>query len=459
MSIIETTLFTYFSKHPEKDILIAYSGGVDSQVLLHALYQLVSENKVVNTLRVIHVNHGLSDNAEHWESFAQQECAKRNVPIYIERVNVENKPQHSLEALARDARYKAIKDTVSDSTIVVTGHHNDDQAETFLLALKRGSGVKGLSSMQRETNLGKAVLARPLLVVSRADIEQYAQDNQLSWIEDESNDDKTFDRNFIRHDVMPVITGRWPSFLKTLNRSTEHCQESSQLLAELALQDLELCNANNTRLSISPLLELSSARFNNVIRFFLEQHDCLMPSRSQLIELRQQLLSDGDKSPAVKVGEHWMRRYREHVYLTPELIDVSNYEQEIAFDDIEESSVNIELPQKLGTLVFSQSKNIDETSITPNKHNILIAPPKVGQSITLSFKHTNPSCLPEYRQKSRPLKKVLQELYIPIWERKRLPFLYYDNELVAVLGHFVCKPYIAKNEEEKIVVSWLLSEE
>ena len=464
MSVIESTLLTFFKYYEQHPILIAYSGGIDSQVLLHALSNLCTQKKLNNIISVCHVNHGLSDNALNWEQFAQTQCNAKNIALTIVKVNIEHKAQQSLEAQARDARYNAIKEIVDDNTLVVTGHHNDDQAETFLLALKRGSGLKGLSAMKRIMPLGKCHLVRPLLNISRAQIENYAKEHDLEWIEDESNKDTRFDRNFIRHQIMPLFTQRWPSFLTTINRSAEHCQEGEELLAELAQQDLNLCAESKSVLSIQPLKSFSQARFNNVVRYFLAQHNCLMPAKSQLSQLYSQLDADEDKTPEVKVGEQWLRRYKGFLYLTPDFKDVSGFCYSISSIDktlTNHSNYRVVLPDQLGTIEFNgvNSKELI-TEHSSEKNSINVIAPQQGQKITISFKHNNPACLPDFRNRSRPLKKVLQELAIPTWQRKRLPFIYYDNQLVAVLGYFVCKPYMVHslndgNKKNKTIsINW-----
>lgn len=457
MSVIESTLLNFFKNHPEKAILIAYSGGVDSQVLLHALFNLSKQKKLTNLITVCHVNHGLSPNALEWELFAQAQCDARNISLNITKVEIQKKSQQSLEALARDARYNAIKHIVTDNTLVVTGHHNDDQAETFLLALKRGSGLKGLSAMKAFMPLGKGLLVRPLLNISRTQIENYAQENKLEWIEDESNQDNQFDRNFLRHEVMPILANRWPSLLTTINRSVEHCQEGAELLAELAKQDLLECGELNNKLNIEKLLFLSKARFNNVVRYFLSQNNCLMPAKAQLEQLHSQLNASEDKTPEIKVGELWFRRYKGFLHLTPEFNNVSLFSSHI--DNISNQLVN--LPDNLGSIKLQylsrDNRNLKSSS---NTNVINVIAPKAGQEVNIRFNHNNPFCLPDYRQKSRALKKVLQELDIPPWKRKRIPFIYYDNDLVSALSYFICKPYIVSegtvvNEDDRILqISW-----
>lgn len=464
---IESSLFNLLQNYPNHHIIIAYSGGVDSQVLLHALVNIKNLsvdkiNSLEQSISACHVNHGLSEYATAWEDFAQQQCDLRQVPLDICRVNVAAKAQYSLEELARDARYDAIKEVIANKqfqkVIVLTGHHNDDQVETFLLALKRGSGLKGLSAMKQEMALGKATLVRPLLNVSRNEIEAYAQQNNLNWIEDESNKDISFDRNFLRHKVLPALTNRWPSFLKTVNRSAEHCQEAEQLLTELAQQDLNRIQVAHNALCLTQLGLLSSPRFNNLIRYFLSINQCLMPSTAQLAQLKKQLLSSSDKAPAVKVGDHWLRRFKHHVYLTSEFNDVSNFQVQVNTQNKE----LIQLPDLIGELIFEpRVKSDSETYVNSSKPlncTLFIKAPVEDQQVSVRFKHSNPICTPDYRQHSRPLKKVLQELDIPTWQRKRLPFIYYNEELVAVLGHFVCKDFMVTNADEILKLTWVKSQ-
>jgi len=484
---LESSLYKQLQTYPDTHIIIAYSGGIDSQVLLHALACLTSQQSskysLANNISVCHVNHGISDNAAQWESFAQQQCKLRNVSIDVCRVNVQAKAQHSLEQLARDARYNAIKQLIEgkphNKVIVVTGHHKDDQAETFLLALKRGSGLKGLSSMKKALSLTeKVTLVRPLLEVTRHQIEAYAQDHALEWIEDESNDDIRFDRNFLRHTVLPALTERWPSFLTTATRSAEHCQEAEQLLTELAEQDIQHSQLSKTKLSLNTLITLSQARFNNAIRYFLKENNCLMPSSAQLSQLYVQLLAEEDKTPQIKVGDHWLRRFKHGLYLTHDLQDITEFQQAVNLYSPQTNEQQVILPDNLGSLLFTQY-NIQQYSTQlynnqqcssqqpEQQHNekerlnsahaklLKVQLPTPEQSVTVQFVHNNPKCIPDYRQHSRVLKKVLQELDIPPWERKRVPFLYYDGELVAVLGYFVCKGFIPEEQQPYSEVIWL----
>ncbi|GAA6173068.1 tRNA lysidine(34) synthetase TilS [Colwellia sp. KU-HH00111] len=427
-------------------LVIAYSGGVDSQVLLHAIATLKQQSPtpitILDNVTVCHVNHGLSVNAQAWQLFAQQTCDKFGLTLKVCQVNVQAQAQQSLEALARDARYQALHSIYAQPSLIITGHHSDDQAETLLLALKRGSGLKGLSAMAAETKKAKDLLVRPLLEITRTEIIDYAKTHALTWIEDESNTDTRFDRNFIRNEIMPLLNKRWPSITRTINRSSEHCLEGQLLLDELANEDLSRCQQAVDCLSVTALAELSQARFNNLIRYFLEQNHCIMPSSEQLSQLHLQLAAADDKNPAVKVGQYYLRRFKGRLFLTADFEDVSEWQTDLL---LAKTSSKVVLPNKLGKVncVITTANEVDENSQ-------YLKLPKPGQKITISFTHTNPKCLPDYRQHSRSLKKVLQELAIPPWQRKRIPFLYYDDTLVAAVGLFVCQAYMANSKKHPL---------
>ncbi len=479
---IDVIVKDFFSQYPNHTIIIAYSGGVDSQVLLHVLATLKQQHQLSNSLHVCHVNHGLSANASAWQNFAEQQCQTLELPLTVCNVDVQAKAQHSLEALARDARYQALQQVCTvqnNDCLVVTGHHGDDQAETFLLALKRGAGLKGLSAMatiKDFANTGVAnssntvtsntalntaqkytqQLARPFLNISRADILNYAKKYQLDWVEDESNTDESFDRNFIRHQVMPLLAQRWPSVLSTFARSAQHCQSGQELLDELAEQDLQQCRTSlftgEQGLEAAYLQSLSIARFNNLVRFFLAQAKGLMPSVEQLAQLHQQLFAQADKTPMVKVGQYWLRRFQSAWYLTDDFADISAWQIELDLDELKTNKVRVNLPDNVASLSFSL-QDVTPEDLTRQSTRHSIKAPQLTDKITLCFNHNNPRCLPDFRQNSRSLKKVLQELEIPPWQRKRIAFLYYNEELVAALGYFVCKTFLPKNDEKPLIIS------
>lgn len=452
MNIIESTLVQFFKSTPDKPIIIAYSGGVDSQVLLVALTKLKQQGQLPNPVVVCHVNHGLSPHADTWQAFAQQQCDSFALPLITHKLHLKKQAQQSLEAMARDARYQVLIKASAEPAIIVTGHHLNDQAETFLLALKRGAGVKGLSAMLVSSTLAQHTLARPLLAVSRDDIVDYANQQKLSWIEDESNTDEHYDRNFLRHQILPKLNERWPSINKTIARSAEHCVEAQQLLDELAQQDLADCQLSACKLSVAHLNKLSEPRLKNLLRYFLSSYNFLMPTRQQLAQICQQLNAGADKSPVIQLANCCFRRFQDNLYLTPIYQDITLWQHSVDLScQPDKSRLTVQLPDQLGVLNFS----INSAQVTTQSNwQASIKQPTANQLVSVRFSHDNPTCLPQYRQHSRALKKVLQELAIPPWQRKRLPFIYYDDELVAVVGHFVCKAFLASGSEMALIVSW-----
>lgn len=456
MSLIESRLLAFCQANPHENILVAYSGGVDSQVLLTVLAKLQQQHLISNKIVACHVNHGLSTNADTWQLFAQQQCKQANIPLRIRELTLKKRVQESLEATAREARYQALIHCLQHPAIIVTGHHLDDQAETLLLALKRGAGLKGMSAMSEETTLGQHRLARPLLPISRSDIVSYANQQQLEWIEDESNQDEQFDRNFIRQSIMPLMRERWPSIASTLSRSAQHAQHAQELLDEIAHEDLAKVKCTAISLSVTGLLQLTKQRFYNVIRHFLSLNNKLMPSVAQLSQLLSQLYANEDKNPAIKINDYYLRRYKSTLYLTPCFDDIHHW-----FVNISEQK-SISLPDNLGDVtieyyVAEASKKVSATKPIDNyfspTHVTLVAP-SAGQKVSIRFYHQNPKCLPHYRDKPRALKKILQEANIPTWQRQRIPFVYYDDVLVAALGVFVCKNHLPYQDDALCKLVW-----
>lgn len=435
---IEKTLASFVKQLTQSEIVIAYSGGVDSQVLLYALASLQAKGLIQTNISVFHANHGISEHAAHWQAIAKQQAEQFDFPFITANLNVKKQAQQSLEALARDARYNAMKTLLPNGSCVVTGHHRNDQVESFLLALKRGAGVNGLGAMQMITSLGELTLARPLLSHSRLEIVEYARQHQLQWIEDDSNSDTQFDRNFLRHQVIPLMEERWQGFTKTVARSAQHCQEANHLLKELAEQDYQLVKTQSG-LSIAELSKLSAARFNHVIRHTIALAGGTMPSVAQLQQARQQLFSEQDKVPEAKLGSLVCRRFQGAMYITPVFEDISAVEIAIT-----EEAASFVLPDRLGNLSVSRN----------DIGGLAIKAPDEDTNAQIRFAHSNPKCLPDYRQQHRSLKKVLQELNIPPWQRKRVPLLFYGDTFVAALGYFVCKPFVATAQENTLYVNW-----
>lgn len=292
---------------------VALSGGLDSVVLLHLLH--AAQSQIGFKLSALHVHHGLSPNADQWTAFCIGLCHELGVPLQVERVQVAQDLGQGVEASARAARYGAFSRCAAD--YVVLAHHGDDQTETLLLNLLRGAGVHGAAAMPVERALhpiGPRLL-RPLLALSRESLAVWAQQRQLAWIEDESNQDSSYSRNFLRHGVLPLLKERFPGSDRAMQRAARHFAESASLLDEMAAQDLAQA-AVGDGLRISVLASLSEARARNLLRFWLRIQGGMAPDSDALEEaLRQLFAARPEAQLAVPLGRGMeLRRHRGLAY-------------------------------------------------------------------------------------------------------------------------------------------------
>ncbi|MDP1957615.1 MAG: tRNA lysidine(34) synthetase TilS, partial [Rhodocyclaceae bacterium] len=302
---------------PGQRVAVGLSGGMDSVALLRVLQQINAANAAnassqgACVLSALHVHHGISPHADQWDIFCRDYCARLRVPYVSVRVTVEAASQEGLEAAARRVRHAEF--AAADVDWIMLAHQRDDQAETLLFNLLRGSGVSGAAAM-REKN-GR--LLRPLLSVGRAEVERYMRLHQLDWCEDESNADTRHARNFLRRNILPALTGRFPAAAKNLAAAAARFAEAQALLGALALVDLGDAAAEFP-LELAKLRVLSEPRARNLLRYLLASHNVQIPSEARLREaLRQMLAAAPDRHPAQAFGQHRLLRRRGWIYLEP----------------------------------------------------------------------------------------------------------------------------------------------
>jgi tRNA(Ile)-lysidine synthase len=399
-------------------IIVAYSGGLDSTVLLHLVRQYPN-------VTAIHVNHNLSANAKNWQVHCQVTCQQWHIPFIAKSVHLTANDK-GLEAEARKLRYGAIAESITPNSVVLTGQHQQDQLETFIIQLKRGAGPKGLSCMPHSTGFGESsTLLRPLLAFTRDELEQYALAHQLSWIEDESNKDTRFDRNFVRHQVLPIVQQRWPGFGKAAIRSIELISEQQQLVEEIAEQDLQLILLSANRLSCEGLRVLSNIRQRNVLRYWIATQGIVMPSAVILDNMLEQLLNaKQDATPIVKWSGYQLRRFKGAIYLFDDEIEKAGQASELTV------SQPLTLNDNIGILSLGEDNTNDAMPIRP---------PSVDEKISVRFNVSGLLCKPQGSAHTRKLKDLFKTYHIPPWQRSRTPLLYYNDTLVAVVGLFVCE--------------------
>nr|WP_287857365.1 tRNA lysidine(34) synthetase TilS [Klebsiella sp.] len=402
---------------PHRQFLLAFSGGLDSTVLLHRLVRWREQDPTIQ-LRAIHIHHGLSANADGWVAHCQQVCQQWQVPLLVERVVLGDEGL-GIEAHARQARYQAFRMALLPGEALVTAQHLDDQCETFLLALKRGSGPTGLSAMSGESNFAGTKLLRPLLNERRESLYQWAMTHQLAWIEDESNQDDAYDRNFLRLRIVPLLSARWPHFAEAVARSASLCGEQEQLLDEMLAAELVTLMAEDGSLAVEPLTTLSAPRRAALLRRWLGAHNALMPSRDVPERIwREVAQAREDAFPCLRLGDFTVRRYQQRLHWVKYI--PGQTEAVLSWPDISEPLL---LPADLGELALEPGGALRE--------------PNQGDTVTIRFRASGNLHIVG-RHGGRKLKKIWQELGVAPWRRDTTPLLFYGETLIAAAdGLFV----------------------
>ncbi|MFZ4212558.1 tRNA lysidine(34) synthetase TilS [Pantoea endophytica] len=412
---------------PDAGYVLAFSGGLDSTVLLH---QLVCWQRQQPALRVraLHVHHGLSPNADSWALHCQQVCQQWQIPCEVLHVQVDGRA-NGIEAAAREARYQALFQHLQPGEHLLTAQHRDDQAETLLLALKRGSGPAGLAAMPLQRRVGEHWHLRPLLDVSRQQLENYATEHQLRWIEDESNTDSRYDRNFLRQQILPQLQARWPHFSAASARSAALCGEQEQLLDELLAEQLAQLSDAQGALHFPPLMNMSEARRHALLRRWIAQQGGAMPSREALKRITDEVInSREDAKPCLRFGAFELRRYRQQLYWLPPQPSLSQHL--LTWQD---STQPLNLPAGLG-------------SLHANAWIAELRQPAADEAITIRFQAQGYYHI-QGRAGGREMKKLWQELGVAPWQRERIPLIYFNQTLISAPGLFITREGAASNEQ------------
>lgn len=426
-------MLTYFRQQlhlhfpNQTNFLIGLSGGVDSIVLLTLFANLRQE--IPLNLRAVHIHHGLSPNANDWVTFCQSQCSKLNIPLTVNYVTVKGK--QGLEANARTARYNAIKAIIQPNEIFTTAHHLDDQVETFFLALKRGSGIKGLSAMQAVSSWQNLTIFRPLLSLNKTEILAYAHQKNLYWIEDESNQNIEFDRNFLRQQILPIFNQRWHHFNQMVARTSQHCADQQQLITELLTDEFNqrLDPHYIQKLNITDFSTFSRLKQRQLIRLWLEKNQISMPSQIQLEEILNTMLkSNLDKNPEIILSDKILRRYQQHLFITEKFSStIESIETDLNLGE------TISLPNNLGQIKREENELI--YTISTRSYRFIVPVELQNQPLTVKLQPTGKV---NYYKKSHreEMKKIWQKNGVPVWERPRTPVIFYKDQFIMVLNTF-----------------------
>lgn len=412
------------------DVLVAFSGGLDSTVLLHALAEAGCR------LRAVHVNHQLHPDAGRWLSHCERAARELGVEFASAIVHVPSDPDEGVESAARRVRYEALRTLLRADEALLTAHHADDQLETVLLALLRGSGVDGLAAMPRCQRFGSGWHVRPLLGFTRDELSTWARERKLGWLDDPSNDSARFDRNYLRAEVVPRLRERWPSAAHAAVRAAGHLGEAARLLDDLAASDLRRA-AVGACLSVAALESLEPARRRSLLRYWLHSRGARPPSTRKLAALEHDMLvADDDRTPCVDWDEVEVRRHRGLLYCMPRVPHRLRYDEEWSWKT---------------PLTLAPGSGLLRAEIV---HGRGLARTKLPETLTLGERGGGEWLrLPGHRHR-RQLKKLLQEANVLPWWRDRLPLLFAGDTLVAVADLWISAEFAAGEGEEGVRIVW-----
>ncbi len=438
MSFTPQELLAHLSQLEKKQrLIVAYSGGLDSHVLLHGFAQLRDSLTQPFILEALHVHHGLSDYADDWAAHCQYVCDQLSVPLTVRHVRAEM-PQASLENQLRELRYQVFIKVLNDGDLLALAHHADDQVETMMLRMLRGTGPQGLAGMPSQRYLGQGMLIRPLLEHCRSELESYAQHHGLSWVEDDSNADTRFDRNYLRHEVMPKLARRWPYYRKNFFRNAQVNKDALSSLDYFLERELQpQIQANETGLDCAWLLGFPTALQINLLRSWLNIQNLPLPGYKHLQQVLTEVVAVRvDAQSLVSWPGVEVRRFQGIVY------------------------ANKPLPAHDASKVYKW--RLDKSLLMAGS-GLLKAEPAVGRGVfrideqaevCVRFRQGGERCKLAGRDHSKLLKKQLNSLQVPPWLRDRLPLIYVDGELAALGDVAICEGFQASEGQAGYVLSW-----
>ena len=419
---------------------VAYSGGLDSQVLLTLSQKAVPQAQ----LRAIHINHGLNPQADAWQEHCRLYCAQLNVDFEFRKVKLNNTGRN-LELKARQARYAVLESIVQEDDYILMAHHQNDQIETVLYRLLRGSGPKGLAGIPVERKLGRGTLLRPLLKYSKEMLIEYAEASKLIWVEDGSNSNIDFDRNYLRQEIIPALKARWPEAGKSIQRSADLCIESEGLLNKLAEIDSgKFIVRNQAYLPIQFMREMDSSRQRNILRYWFqilaEDFDVVKPGFEELRCIVKEVIPAAeDAQPLVSwkyAGyEMQLRRFASKLHV------LKNFPVEI-----NRKPLAIKLSENLGL-----GANLGCIKLESTTSNGVIF--QEGDELEIRFDCSDLEAKPAGR-KTRSFKKLYQDYAVPPWMRDRIPLLFVNGKLAAVADLFVCDEMAAEDGQKQLKIYW-----
>ena len=371
-------------------------------MLLHLLESV--KHQIDAAVIAIHVEHGLQQQSTQWGHHCSDICRQLDMPLETLSLSLQPVPGESVEAQAREARYTAMQQLMRRGDILLTAHHRDDQAETLLLNLMRGSGVRGLAAMPAVRRFAGGWLARPLLDIPRAEIEAYATLHKLTWIDDPSNALTDFNRNYLRHEVLPLLTQRWPAAVASIADSAAHLAEAGELLDEECSKLLTGMLAAPGQLHLEPLLQQPYAWQKLLLRHWLQQLGLPPPPKKRLAGFVQQLKADSQRVPLISWSGVELRRYNRLLYAA-KCLPPHDAATEIEW----RTEQPLKLPSQLGEMQMLEGAQ---------------------QQLLMRFRREGDGM--RWRGHQRTLKSMFRQLEIPPWQRDRIPLIIENSVIIAI---------------------------
>lgn len=432
-SIIEKIKKTILSYNK---ILFGFSGGLDSTVLLHLLIKIKKNNEKLK-IRAIHINHGISKNAKKWNNHCKEICSKWNIQFISKKIKITNTKKKGTECIAREERYKTFKKMLLPEEIITVAHNLNDQIETFLLALKRGSGSKGLSGMSTFTKFSNTIIIRPILFLEREKILYYAKKYSLSWIEDETNENIKYDRNFLRLKIIPILNKRWPFFLKSIKKSIKIFKNQENLIKELIKKKFKKLINTQGALKIKYLKKYSDIKKNIFIRNFFDFHKLPKPSYVQLKEINKKINNfKKKKEKKIILNKNIIYIFQEKLWILPKFKDITNILIKC------KKLSKIKLPNNLGFLLFN------------SKNGVEIRKPKKNETILIKFGIQGKTKIKK-NNKTESIENIWRKYKIPPLLRKRIPLIYYNKKLIYIVDIFITENGQCNKKKPNINIEWI----
>lgn len=414
-------------------ILVAYSGGVDSHVLLHVCSGLEGVHRNKN-VKAVYIDHGLHKDSSKWRDHCEAIATSLGVEFLSEKVQAANLNGDGPEQAARNARYAALRLLVNNGTLLLTAQHQDDQAETLMLQLLRGAGAKGLASMPALAAFGEGCIGRPFLPISQQEVMDYATVNKLCWIDDPSNSDTSLDRNYLRQEVIPLIKKRWPAFAKTTSRTASHCAEATDILSNYGSSFL---SGRPDEISLELFQHIKPSVCRLILREWVILNDARLPSEKVLKQISVLATKESGGSGLVEWSDYQVRSFNQRLFIFKKVLDVPEATPTIWPDSDATLRTSIGLLKKTPVLGFGLSRKSWMSSNVSVRYRV------GGEKIRLRRDVGH-----------RSVKKLLSEQRIFPWQRHHIPLIYFGERLAAVANLWVADEFSVNKGELGFELEW-----